>query len=102
MFGPSDEGYGPHDEGGAMGLLRELAIARRMREIAENLDTRYSATEYFLQETGEKLADLEQSLAKDILEMSEEEPPPDASVSDIIGPCFADRLISDLPRYDSE
>ena len=101
MYGPQGEGYGPFEEGGAMGKLRELAIARRMREIAENLNTRYSASEHLLLEAEERLADLEQSLARAVLEISGEEPPPGASMSDVIGPCSADKPISELPGYDS-
>lgn len=102
MFGPKGEGYGPADEGGALGKLRELAIARRMQKIAENLNGQYSAVGYLRQECSEKLADLEWSLLSDILEMSEEKPPPDTPVSDILGSCYIDGLISDLTGYDSE
>jgi hypothetical protein len=101
MFGPSDEGYGPHDEGGAMGLLRELAIARRMREIAENLDERYSAVQFFLQETREKMAALESGLVKRIIEMSDEDPPPDARISDVLRGSSNDKRISRLSGHGS-
>lgn len=102
MFGPKGEGRGIYEEGGAMGKLRELAIARWMREIAEDMDERYSAAHFFLQETREKVADLERSLAEDIIEMSEEDSPPDASISDILGSATFDKSISDLSGYDSE
>jgi len=85
MFGPKGEGYGPAEEGGAMGMLRELAIARRMREIAENLNDNYSAVEYFRQECSEKLASLESGLAKKIVEMSEtDEDLPEGYDSDFV------------------
>jgi hypothetical protein len=101
MFGPSDEGYGPHDEGGAMGLLRELAISRRMREIAENLNERYSAVHFFLQETREKMAHLEGTLARKVIEMSDEDPLPDARISDVLKGSSNDRRISELMKSDS-
>ena len=100
MFGRG-EGFGLADEVGTIGKIRELAIARRMHEIAGNLNGQYSAAEQLRNECSEKVADLEWSLLGDILENSEATPPPDVPVSDILGPCHISGVISDAPDYDS-
>ena len=86
----AQELFGPAGESGSLGKLRELAIARRMLDIVEDLNPRYSAVGRLQETCKERVAELEESLAEHILEDSDR----DGDISDVLKPSPADRFLS--------